>query len=196
MKDTTIVELTSDPELIEEADRVIVSAEGETIPHGTPVRVTLLPRGPGVYHPFKRGDRLACIVMQGRAVGGVYPVGWYGDVDPPQDTANTELRARAGGDLVVAPSREGGDVLLGRETRAGAVYQRVMLYDRASAALASHKAALLTILPKFAAMLLAAGDVQGSNACLDALADLNTQISGDPSDGVKASLEPLGGGQG
>lgn len=192
MNETTIVELTSDPELVEEADRVVVSAEGETIPHRTPVRVTLLPRGPGVYHPWRRGDRLACIVMQGRAVGGVYPVGWYGDIDPPQATANTEIRARAGGDLVVAPSREGGDVLLGRETREGAVYQRVMLYDRASGEIATLKSVVNSIIDEVGALMGPAGPNWAAARRLQT----SLIVGGDPSDGAKASLEPLGGGQG
>lgn len=196
MKETTIVELTSDPELVEEADRVVVSAEGETIPHRTPVRVTLLPRGPGVYHPFKRGDRLACIVMQGRAVGGVYPVGWYGDIDPPQATANTEIRARAGGDLVVAPSREGGDVLLGRETREGAVYQRLMLYDRASGEIRRLRDDLADAMDEVGALMNAAAPGSGAGMILAATALRTAVAGGDPSDGAKASLEPLGGGQG
>lgn len=183
MNETTIVELTSDPELIEEPDRVIVSAEGETIPHRTPVRVTLLPRGPGVYHPFKRGDRLACVVMQGRAVGGVYPVGWYGDIDPPQDTANTEIRARAGGDLVVAPSREGGDVLLGRETREGAVYQRVMLYDRASGDIHALESVLDSVIGEVGALMGPAGTAWAAAR----RAQLAAVTGGDPSDGVKAA---------
>lgn len=150
MNETTIVELTSDPELIEEADRVVVSATGETIPYRTPVRVTLLQRGPGDYHPFRRGDVLSCIVMQGRLVGGVHPISFYGDVVPPQSMGNREIRAPRGGHLVLAPDREasGSEVRIGRETRDGATYQRIMLFDRLSAEVVNLKAQINALAAK------------------------------------------------
>lgn len=198
MGETTIVELTTAPSLIEEDDRIVVSAEGRTIPYGHPVRVTLLQRGPGDYHPFKVGDRLSCVVMQGRLMGGVHPVAYYGDVVPPQSLTNREIRAPRGGHLVLAPDRDsaGSEVRLGRESREGAVYQRVMLFDRASSDIRRLRDDLADAMDEIGALMNAAAPTTGGPMIAAAAALRLAVAGGDPSDGVTASLEPLGGGQG
>lgn len=185
MNETTIVELTTVPELIEEDDRIVVSAEGKTIPYGHPVRVTLLQRGPGDYHPFKVGDRLSCVVMRGRLMGGVHPVAFYGDVVPPQGMGNREIRAPRGGHLVLAPDRDASssEVRLGRETRDGAVYQRLMLFDQAQTDIQRLKLVLNAVVTKVGALMPTGGTAWVTARELE----LSVVTGGDPSDGVKAA---------
>jgi len=197
MSETTIVELTTAPELFEEDDRIVVSAEGRTIPYGHPVRVTLLQRGAGDYHPFKVGDLLSCVVMQGRLMGGVHPVAFYGDVVPPQSMTNREIRAPRGGHLVLAPDRDaaGSEVRLGRETRDGATYQRLMMFDRLAAEVVSLKAqidALAAHVGAMSAVTAATGATIGpiGTGAEAAVADATIAggiTGGDPSVGVKAA---------
>lgn len=192
MGETTIVELTTAPELFEEDDRIVVSAEGRTIPYGHPVRVTLLQRGPGDYHPFRVGDRLSCVVMQGRLIGGVHPVAYYGDVVPPQSMSNREIRAPRGGHLVLAPDRDsaGSEVRLGRESREGATYQRLMMYDRLAAEVVNLKAQIDALAGKVDGMTAAAGisPIGAGATALVSNATIEGGITGgDPSDGVKAA---------
>lgn len=188
---TMVVQLTGEPELIEEEDRVLVTAEGEVVPTGAPVRVTLQPRGPGDFYPFRVGDRLACVALGGQLLGGVVPLGAYLDVTPPQAMGNREVRARDGGHLVLAPARgdAGSQVRLGREERGGATYERLMLYERAAQELRSLKAQIDALATWTTTLTCPSGKVEGVGLAANRVAAVaNPSIEGgEASEGVVAA---------
>lgn len=204
------VELAEDPQLHEEDDRTVVGASASGVLSKQPCQATVLPLGPGIYLPFRSGDKLLTGTIRGRKLMGVHPLAWAGDVVPPQSMRNLELRGTRGGNVVVAPDRaaEGSSVLLGRETRDGADYDEIMCFKQISAEVLNLKAQLdalvewlqnpVSIGANSGGPVVGVPAGPGSASAAVALAEAEGPpggiVGGESSIGVKAARQEVGPG--
>lgn len=150
----TIAKLTSAPQRDEDG---LVWAEAEVGVSETPCDVRIATRGGWV--PYAVGDIVDALLLE--ADYGLPPivVGLHADASvAPQAAGNTEYRAREGGNLVLAPARGGGWVLIGLDADgADTEYEALALHPRIAAELVNLKAQIDALANRVEGLTAAAG---------------------------------------